>query len=50
MKTILDKGNDLMRSIRLCQKLETPEDKANGFVLCNEPEEHHQVKSFIFSR
>lgn len=47
MKTILDKGNDLMRCIRLCQKLETPEDKTNGFVGCDELREHDQVNLFI---
>lgn len=50
MKTVLDKGNDLMRCIRLCQKLETPEDRANGFVASDEPEDHGQVKLEITLR
>lgn len=37
MSNIFKKGNDLMKNIRLCQRLETSKDKTYLFPICNEP-------------
>lgn len=37
MSDVLKKGEVLIKNIRLCQKLETSEDKTYLFPICNEP-------------